>query len=294
MSNWTFIVTHGPMPLYPIRDDVHLVWLSREAPPSDIKNPVIMAYDLFEGPEQTHQRLSGSMGSIATFRYLETLSKKPERVTVSQYRKFNSKTPFGLPHSHFKRIPASSYIGMQIIDPSMTSPIDPFPSGTDTPFVVSPRRKFRDVMSQHAYAHDIENLLLLVVAGIRSGNLTREEGLRLLQTPYFIPGGLELGTFPYAFWRSAMGRMVGAVEYFLDHFWNEVLADGEQSREVSFAMERYGSFLIIDHLVKAAAEGAPIREPYGYIHTVFRDPLNRRTAPSRWFFRLRNQLSKYR
>lgn len=286
MSNLTFIVTHGPMPLYPIRDDVHLVWLSREAPPTDIGNPVIRAYDLFDTPEQTHQRLSGSMGSIATFRHLETLTEKPERVTVSQYRKFNSKTPFGLPHSHFKKIPASSYFGMQILDPSITTPIDPFPSGTDTPFVVSPRRKFRDAMSQHASAHEIDNLLLLVVAGIRSGGLTREEGLELLQTSFFIPGGLELGTFPYEFWRSAMESMVGAVEFFLEQYWTETLVDGEQTREVSFAMERYGSYLIINHFAKATASGTPIQDPFGYIHTVFQEPLKRRTLPSRLFFRL--------
>ncbi|WP_430449032.1 hypothetical protein [Rhodophyticola sp.] len=237
MSNLTFVVTHGAEVLFPLRDDAILIWLSNGPSPKGLPNQIIRAYEMYSAPEDLHRRMSGSMGTKAAYEYVNSLVDKPERVTIASYRKFNCKTGYGLPNWHFRRIPASSYLGMQIIGPTTPNPVPPFPSGIDEDFVVSTPRRFPEIMTQFANRHKLEYLLLLVTAGIHTGGLTRDEGLRALKEQRFIPGGIELGTFPYDFWHASMGRMLKAVDYYFEHFHKEVSSRTEQVRDVSFAMD---------------------------------------------------------
>ena len=293
-SSTCFVVTHGPIPHYPIRDDATIVWLSDQTPPPELKNPILRAYDLFENAAALHDRLSGAMGFLAIYRHLRAMDVRPEKITICAYRKFTSHTAFGVPNYHLRGIPASNYYGMQIIDPTTPNPMTMFPVGVDREMVVSAPRRFPSILDQFANGHKLEHLMLIMSAAIRTGGLTREEVHALLTARTFLPGGVEVGTFPMGFWMQAMKKIHDAVVYYFEHFWQDEPGRTAQFREVSFVTERFGSYLALEYIKARQVNGPPLADPYGHLHTVFQEPLERRPWLNRVWLGLKLPLKRYR
>lgn len=282
-----FMVTHGPAALYPISDDVIIVWLSSQQPPSRSRHRIILASDFFPDATERHRRLSGGLGCQVIFRYLESLERKPDRITICAYRKFVSHVPFGEPAINFRQIPASNYYGMRILTPEGKNQPSVFPAGLGAEFCISPVRKFTNIVTQFAGAHSLDDFLLLTSACIRSGSMSGSDIAELISMCEFVPGGLELGTYPYPFWRDSVEKVIASVDFFLMNHRASDDLDIQQSRAISFGTERLGSFFLLRHIATRAAERRSIKNPFGNIHTVLATTPPRRTGASLALRRLR-------
>lgn len=286
-----FMVTHGPEALFKISKNVKVVWLSTEPPPSTLKNEVISAKDFFPDTAERHRRLSGGLGCQVIYRYTETLTRRPEKITICAYRKFVHHRAFGEPAFHFKKIPVSNYYGMRILTPDGDGAAGFFKGVDGGGFCISPMRRFNNIVTQFAGAHSVEDLMLFLSACIKSQALTGHDAAEFLTMSEFIPGGLELGSYPYAFWQESMNRMMSAVNFFLQNY---VASDDhggvQQSRAISFCTERLGSFLLLKYLSHGKNINHISKNNFGYIHTVLTATPPRRVGLSLVMQRFRHKL----
>lgn len=274
------MVTHGPNALYPISEDVVVVWLSKDPPNLDIPNIVISARDFFPDAAERHDRLSGHLGAHVIFRYLENLQERPEFITICAYRKFISKTGYGEPAWRLKQIPVSHYHGSRIIAPEMKKQISVFPDVTYDDLLVSPVRRLKGILKQYATVHAVDDLLLLTTACVRSNAVSSGEATKFLEMSDFITGGLELGTYPYKFWRDSMERMISGVEYFLSNYSASDDIPNRQSRAIAFGAERLGSFFLLQHFTHNFDHRKWPKRYVGFIHTCLVAHPPRRTGSS--------------
>lgn len=274
------MVTHGPHALYPIARDVIVVWLSKDPPLSDITNVVITATDFFPDATERHRRLSGHLGAHVIFRYLETLAEKPESITICAYRKFISKSEYGDPAWRLKDIPASHYHGSRFISPDMQKQIAAFPDNAQDQLLVSPMRRLKSILTQYSHAHSIDDLLLFTTACVKSKAISKSEAMTFLAMSDFITGGLELGTYPYKFWRDSAERMISGVEYFLANYSASDDVPDQQSRAIAFCAERLGSFFLLQHFAYGRGLSRWPSSYVGFIHTCLVAQVPRRAGLS--------------
>ena len=237
-KNKIFIVSHGPTPRYRVVGDASLIWLSSEPAPQNTGLKIIDGYSFFTAPEQLHDYLSGSLGTLAIKNWMNANGTGYSNITVWQYRKFVS-----LDKKMGSRAP--NYRGMRIIRPQ-TCPdlIDPLLK-SEIKFILSGKLKFKSVLQQYFKRHNLDDLLLFSAAAIRSGAMKRQDVLEILNQRIFIPGGIELGTYPIRFWMETVQKLEAIVYFFIEHFELTDSIDPVQRRALSFCMERFGSYFIL-------------------------------------------------
>ena len=292
----TFLVTHGVFPLYQIADDVILVWMSELPPPEGLANNIIRAYDYFDHPTLLHDKLSGSLGALAILRYLrENQGERPEKINICSYRKFVCRFSVGKPNYAFKKVSASNYLGMQILDQHHADHMRAYPFGCEPELVVAAKRNFPEkILKQFANCHKTEHLLLLLSAAIATDCISRKAAAKALEAETFIPGGVEVGVFPMDFWVKNMSKIEQAIFYYFDHYWKDDLAREAQFRELSFALERLGSFIVLEYIKERKVSGHNIQNPHGFMHTVITDGLEERNSLEQIYYGLRARVKKRR
>lgn len=258
-----FVICHDGMPEYSLPDGSTVMWLSSRAAPKLSGCSVVPGYDFFPDPEETHRKLSGAMGSIAIHSLLTQQSNVPDKLTIWQYRRFLSNKRLGSL--------SPNYPGMMLVTPQSLMGVEiANPEHLAEPFYVSPMLRLAHMAKHYVRHHDIRDLMRYVAVAVDVGSLQPDEAVPFLETPYLVSGGLELGTYPAAWWIAAFSSVSRAALSFIECHAPARLDDPYQKRAVAFCQERLGSFFLLRELVGRYGPTLP-SELFGSMHTVTED-----------------------
>jgi hypothetical protein len=202
--------------------------------------------DLAPEWEPHHPLLGGLAGTFAWKNYIVESRPEATHVGLCQYRKFVSNRRLGW------RI-AKSYSSMDLVSPSvltrslldeaMRPPSDWLLAPA---FNLSSWRKSSDYLTQYGRAHQIEDLLRFTAEAVEHKLLDKAEAVAFLAEDRLLPGGMELGVFPAAFWIENVTAIESVVRVCVRRF---TLAHcGYDARAWAFCAERLGSYLVLRHL----------------------------------------------
>jgi hypothetical protein len=190
-----------------------------------------------------HPVLGGTAGTFAVRRWLLRDHPDATRVGLCQYRKFVSR-------QRISQVAAKSYLTMDVTLPAQLPPerlaevMRPGPE----PFLLAslyPMWK-TGCLAQYAAAHRAEDLLHFTAEAVAEGVLGGAESLAFLDAREMIPGGLEMGVYPAAFWLEQIAGVEAVVRRCIER--HPVSQDGYQARAWAFCAERLGSWLLLRHL----------------------------------------------
>ena len=242
-------MTHVPLPLAPPPwvTPIHL-GAAQGAGGLDLR-------ELAPDWEPHHPVLGATAGSFALRRWL--LAQRPDatRVGVCQYRKFVSRQRIsGVRDRKYK---AMDDVAKEMLEgDAYTRALDP----GEAEFLVSAPRRFtrlpwyrRGYLKEYARDHHVEDFLLFTAHAVEQGAIDAGEVLAFCREDVLVPGGVELGVYPAAFWLDAIGRIERVVRACVTQHPRR--RDGYQARMWSFCAERLGSWLLLKRLRAAAADG---------------------------------------
>ncbi|HSN31629.1 MAG TPA: hypothetical protein VLU41_03010 [Ideonella sp.] len=234
--------------------------------------------DLAPDWDPYHAALGGTAAAFAARNYL--LDNRPDatRVGICQYRKFvSTRRISGVRDPKYKvmdDVPKAMLEGeayARALDPG------------EADFLVSCARRFtrlpwyrRGYLKEYARDHHVEDFLLFTAHAVEQGALDASEVLAFCREDVLVPGGVELGVYPAAFWLDAIGRIERVVRECVTRHPRR--REGYQARMWSFCAERLGSWLLLKHLRSEVATG-PLSRHWEW--------LNRR----RWSGRFAGQLN---
>ena len=265
-------MTHVPLPLAPPTwvTTMHL-GQAQGAGGLDLR-------DLAPDWEPHHPVLGATAGSFALRRWLLRERPGATRVGICQYRKFVSA-------GRISGVRDRKYKAMDDVPRSMleggaySAALDP--GGSE--LLVSAPRRFtrlpwyrRGYLKEYARDHHVEDFLLFTAHAVEQGALDASEVLAFCREDVLVPGGVELGVYPAAFWLDAIGRIERVVRECVTRHPRR--REGYQARMWSFCAERLGSWLLLKHLRSEVATG-PLSRHWEW--------LNRR----RWSGRFAGQLN---
>jgi hypothetical protein len=203
-----------------------------------------------------HAALGGTAGSFALRRYV--LERRPDatRVGICQYRKFVSRW-------RISGVRDRRYRVMDVV-PKATLEGDRYAEALwpgDGRFLVSRPRRFtrvfwhrRGYLHEYGRDHCVEDLLRFAAEAVEQGVLGRREVESFFREDMIVPGGVELGVYPAAFWLEATGRIESVVRACVTR--HATVRDAPQTRLWSFCAERLGSWLLLQRL--RAEPGGPL------------------------------------
>jgi hypothetical protein len=120
----------------------------------------------------------------------------------------------------------------------------------DASFLVSAPRRFtrvpwhrRGYLKEYARDHCVEDLLRFAAAAVDEGVLARREVADFFREDVIVPGGVELGVYPAAFWLESTEMVERVVRACVAR--HPTVRDGYQARVWSFCAERLGSYLLL-------------------------------------------------
>lgn len=221
---------------------------------------IISGYDFFENPEATHKTFSGALGTMVIHKVLAGAPVTPH-VTIWQYRKFVSTTPYGRksPNLGSTRLVKSPVLAHTVID-------NPEVDLADNAFLVHQPSEVGSVSAQYNKHHHILDFLRFAGILIETDVIGEEKILQFFSSRYMVVGGAELGTYPTEWWKTAYSAINRAALLFSERYGPCDPVDPYQKRAIAFLQERLGSYLT----VKRLAELTPniLSYPHGYVHTV--------------------------
>ena len=200
--------------------------------------------DLAPEWEPYHPVLGGTAGSFALKNYVRRYRPDATRVGLCQYRKFVSRSRLG-------GVPAPSYPVMDVVKPSQVTPpllaraVDPGDAEllVTKPILFGKPKRALDMLAQYQSAHPIEDFLRFTAEAVDVGALSRDEVSAFLHETLFVPGGVELGVYPAAFWLQSIEAVEATVRACVQKL--PARRDGYQTRAWSFCAERLGSYLLL-------------------------------------------------
>ena len=193
---------------------------------------------------QHHPTLGSTAGAFALSRLLRSHYPHAARVGICQYRKFVSRTRLG-------GIPARSYPVMDVVAKASLTPqaleraLDPGDANllVSRPMTFGSTESPIDVLAQYQSAHHVEDLLRFAAEAVSVGALDRTEVTAFFGDTFLVPGGIELGVFPAAFWIRSIGLVEATIRSCVDNLTSG--REGYQMRVWSFCAERLGSYLLL-------------------------------------------------
>ena len=87
--------------------------------------------------------------------------------------------------------------------------------------------------------------------------MTQAEALLFFNSGTFIPGGIELGTYPTDWWLDTFVRLVAPSFEFAKRYQPFQAEDPVQKRAISFCQERLGSYLLIKRITELYGNTVP-------------------------------------
>jgi hypothetical protein len=202
--------------------------------------------DLAPEWEPHHPILGGLAGTFAMKNHVLAHHPDAERVGLCQYRKFVSK-------HRLSRAVAPSYRAMDLVHPRMLSRdlladamLPDHEWLLPRPFLLSNWRKHGDMLEQYSRVHHPQDLLRFVAEAVEQQLVDKAEVPGLFAEELMVPGGIELGVFPAAFWTRSVAAIEDVVRACVKRY--PVARDGYNARAWSFCTERLGSYLVLRHL----------------------------------------------
>ncbi|PZM07412.1 hypothetical protein [Rhizobium tubonense] len=260
-----FIVCHQDLPNYPVPAGAKIIWLNSKLPLESKGMDVIAGYDYFDQPEELHAKLSGSLGTLVIAKVVSEDQAKSPKITIWQYRKFVTKAQIGTP--------SPDYPGMNVVTPQYMENTTPEkPESHPENFLLPDPLNLGSVLHHYARVHNIIDFLRYTSCSIEAGILTQQETLHFFNSSHFVPGGIELGTYPTDWWLDTFVRLVAPSFEFAKRYQPFQAADPVQRRAISFCQERLGSFLLIKRITELYGNTIP-PSLFGRIVTVSNDGL---------------------
>jgi hypothetical protein len=198
--------------------------------------------DLAPEWERYHPQLGSLAGCFALKNYLVNSGQQFRRIGMCQYRKFVSTSKIG-------GVPAPNYPVMDVIGKSILASTDlavtMLPGGDD--LLIGKYGVVSDgYLGQYNAAHHVEDLLRFVSEAVELGVLGAHEVAPFFNATIFIPGGIEMGVFPAAFWLESMTAIERVVLACVKRY--PTPREGYQARQWAFCVERLGSYLLLKYI----------------------------------------------
>lgn len=262
-----FIVCHKDLPSFPPPEGSKIIWLNSKPPLDNRGMDVIAGYDFFSEPEELHAKLSGSLGTIAIAKFVSEEAAKPRSITIWQYRKFLTRQRIGTPNPEYPGMNTATSEETEI-----TRPEDPA-FFLENFFLPRPLN-LQNISHHYARFHNIVDFLRYTASAIETTALTQAEALQFFNSGTFVPGGIELGTYPTDWWLDAFVRLVAPSFEFAKRYQPFQAEDPVQKRAISFCQERLGSYLLIKRLSELYGNSLP-GSLFGDIVTISNDGVYR-------------------
>ena len=202
--------------------------------------------DLAPEWEPHHPILGGLAGTFAWKNHVVERRPDATHVGVCQYRKFVS-------NRRLSGRVAKSYSSMDVVSPSaltralLDEAMRPRSEWLLAPaFQLSKWRKSSDYLTQYGRAHQVEDLLRFTAEAVEHKILDKAEAVAFLAEDTLLPGGIELGVFPAAFWIENVTAIESVVRVCVRRF--PLAHRGYDARAWAFCAERLGSYLALRHL----------------------------------------------
>ena len=208
-----------------------------------------------------HREYSGTLGSMVI---QKVLAGEPatRHVTIWQYRKFVSTTPYGQISS--KNLPNTRIVNPETL--SQTVIDNPEFDLAEGKFLLNQPSNIGNIAFQYSTTHHILDFLRFAGLLVETGVIGDREILRFFNLRYMIIGGAELGTYPTEWWMTAYAKINRVALLFSERYGPCNTNHSYQRRALAFLQERLGSYLVIHHL--AALTSDVLSYPHGYLHTV--------------------------
>ncbi|MEO6895740.1 MAG: hypothetical protein ABI218_03745 [Caldimonas sp.] len=195
-----------------------------------------------------HPQLGSTAGAFALARLVRERYPQATRVGLCQYRKFVSRARIsGVRDPRYRVmdvVPKSSLDGGRLAEALLPG---------DAQFLVTAPRRFtrvpwhrRGYLKEYARDHCVEDLLRFTGEAVDQGVLDRREVLAFFREDVLVPGGVELGVYPAAFWLASTESVERVVRACVAR--HSTVRDGYQARLWSFCAERLGSWLLLKRL----------------------------------------------
>ena len=200
--------------------------------------------------EPHHPVVGGTAGSFALKNYLLKHRRDATRVGICQYRKFVSRQRIsGVRDPKYRSMDVVGKAALQ--GPAFAELLHP----GEHDFLVSGPLRFtrlpwhpRGYLKEYARDHCAEDLLRFTAEAVAQGVLDRAEVLPFFREDVFIPGGIELGVYPAAFWLDGIEQVERVVRACVERHPGR--RDGYQARAWAFCAERLGSWLLLKQFRK--------------------------------------------
>ncbi len=195
-----------------------------------------------------HPQLGSTAGAFALARLVRERYPQATRVGICQYRKFVSRARIsGVRDPRYRVmdvVPKSALDGGRLAAALLPG---------DAQFLVTAPRCFtrvpwhrRGYLKEYARDHCVEDLLRFTGEAVDQGVLERNEVLAFFHEDVIVPGGVELGVYPVAFWLASTESLERVVRACVAR--HPTVRDGYQARLWSFCCERLGSWLLLKRL----------------------------------------------
>lgn len=227
---------------------------------------------------QHHPALGSIAGTFALKNLLLTRHPQAGRVGICHYRKFISP-------QRISGVRSPSYKVMDVVHADLLrgAAFGELMHPGSAEFLVSAPRVFtrlpwyrRGYLKEYARDHHVEDLLRFTAAAVEQGVLDSTDVLPFLNEDVLIPGGIELGVYPAAFWIEHIGQVETVARSCVERY--PARREGYQARAWAFCAERLGSYMLLKHFRSLCATD------FGTRHSEW---LNRR----RWTRRFAGQMN---
>lgn len=192
-----------------------------------------------------HYALGSTAGSFAIKNYLLAHAAEVKKVGICQYRKFISSNRIGVPAQNYQTMDMLSVSTLK--DSNFAEIMRPnneeFMIGRPGSFMVN--NIIFDYLYQYKDVHHIEDFLRFVAQAVEIGVLDKEDVYPFFHEKIFLPGGIELGVFPAAFWIQSISAIESVVRECIKRY--DIQREGHQARVWSFCAERLGSYILLRH-----------------------------------------------
>lgn len=256
----TFIICHQNLPCYQVSPDASIVWLNSTLPENPQNLNIISGYEFMDNAQELHQQLSGAIGPMVIRNIIKEMNLTDGNITIWQYRKFVTREKYGNP--------SVDYGGTHDVGAKEASanPIIPQPA-EGIQYIASTPMQLGNLYQQYANFHHISDLLKYTALAVDLGVISEKESFLFLNCAHLIIGGIELGTYPVAWWQAAFGNLQAVSLMFVKNFKPFDQNDPYQKRAVAFCQERLGSYLLLKQLSTAHNNNLPVGL-FGTVHTV--------------------------
>jgi hypothetical protein len=217
--------------------------------------------DLAPEWEPYHPQLGSLAGCFALKNHIVKNKLNLRMIGMCQYRKFVSQEKIG-------GTPAPNYPVMDLIGPETLRRYDlaqiMLPRHGDD-LLLSQYWAFQvTYLQQYNASHHVEDFLRFTSEAVELGVLDRKEVANFFAADVFMPGGIEIGVFPAAFWIDAMSAIERVVAACVKRY--PTPREGYQLRSWAFCVERLGSYLLLKYLLQRYGQISQTAPYFGQIN----------------------------